>query len=191
MKNRLLLLLTTVFVGTIACHSWGSPERDRPELNARDLARFQNISWVKGQLPSIDGFRIKTAQLFLKGEKMIPISEAIRVKYSDSRYKDTGDLIYPEGNLLILAQAKADRFVFYIQIEDASATTAARINRKELKGYRIVQTERFSESTGATADAYHYVVPIGEGRIFILEDPNGSRKQVILRCEPIEGSNSK
>ena len=174
---------------TIPCRSSIPSRFIPPQIGAEDLARFNKISWVKGQLPNKDGFKIDTVQLFLKGEKMVPFSDAVKVIYSDSRYSDTGDLMYPVGKLLVVAQPKSDRFEFYIQIEYGSLTMSARSHREDLNGYRIIQTESFSESTGVSTDDYVYVVPTGDNRIFILEGPNGSRREVILRCKPHDSDN--
>ena len=80
--------------------------RSNPQLTAADIAFFENIFWVKGRLPNLDGFRIKSAQLVLvdeDGEEQ-NVTGKISVNYSDERYSDTGELLDSIGELIVMAQ---------------------------------------------------------------------------------------
>ena len=64
MKQNITLLIALFSICTLLLAE--EDPRSFPEITASDLAVFEGISWTKGRLPNQDGFRIKSAQVFLK-----------------------------------------------------------------------------------------------------------------------------
>ena len=166
----------------------GEIER-RPQINTRELASFENIHWVKGEIPNLEGYKIKSVQLFLKDASMEPISEIMPIEYFNDRYVDTGELMDPLSYLSVMIKPVSDGFRFNIRFEGSNIVRSLTGYEVKLKSHRVVRTQSFSGSTGMTSKDFHYVVSPGDNTIFILTGPNNSRKELILRCEPDDTDN--
>ena len=104
MKQNITLLIALFSISTLLLAE--EDPQSFPEITASDLAVFEGISWTKGRLPNQDGFRIKSAQIFLKeeGKKQKAISDPLTLKYDSHRFRDTGELLDPLGHIYLAVQ---------------------------------------------------------------------------------------
>ena len=189
MKHIQILLIGLISIGN-ATFADENP-RSLPEITASDLATFEGISWVKGRLPNEDGFRIASAQVFLKeeGKKEKAVTNPLELKYDDHRFSDTGELFDPLGHLYLAIEPKPNGLKVCLVAENRSSTYRTESFAKDLKGYSVITTTRFKGETGNTTQDFNHVVPIGESIIFILRNSKGSEKTLTLKCEPVDSGN--
>lgn len=189
MKKLAVLLLALLSISAPLQAEENS--RGFPEITASDLATFEGISWVKGQLPNQDGFRIKSAQIFLgeKDEIVKAITSKVEIEYSTHRYSDTGELSDPLGFLYVAIQPTTAGLKVGLVVKNKDKTTRSVHIIEELKGYMVATTINPRHQTGNTTWDYGYVVPAGEIEIFILTNQEGSVKTLTLSCEPVDGGN--
>ena len=184
MKKHAILLIALLSISA-PLQAKENP-RSVPQITASDLATFEGISWVKGQLPNQDGFRIKSAQIFLgeKDEMAEAITSKVEIEYSAHRYSDTGELSDPLGFLYVAIQPTQVGLKVGLVVRNNARTTKSVHIIEELKGYMVVTTINPKHQTGNTTWDYNYVVPAGEIEIFILTNQEGSVKTLTLSCEP-------
>jgi len=189
MKRHAILLLALLSISA-PLQAAENPQ-SVPEITAPDLATFEGISWVKGQLPNQDGFRIKSAQVYLgeKDEMAEAITTKVEIEYSAHRYSDTGELSDPLGFLYVAVQPTEVGLKVGLVVKNNGSTTRSVHIIEELEGYMVVTTFNPSHQTGNTTWDYSYVVPAGEMEIFTLTNQEGSVKTLTLRCEPDAGGN--
>tara|TARA_B100001971_G_scaffold156636_1_gene146186 strand:+ start:1482 stop:2081 length:600 start_codon:yes stop_codon:yes gene_type:complete len=189
MKKHAILLLALLSISA-PLQAKENP-RSVPEITASDLATFEGISWVKGQLPNQDGFRIKSSQVFLgeKNEMVEAITSKVEIEYSAHRYSDTGELSDPLGFLYVAIQPTAEGLKVGLVVKNNDRTSRSVNIIEELKGYSVVQTMNPRHQTGNATWDYGYVVPSGEMEIFMLKNQEGSIKTLTLSCEPDAGGN--
>lgn len=180
--NILLIGLLTLNTAIVAEEN----PQSFPAITATDLAAFEGISWTKGRLPNQDGFRIKSAQVFLKeeGKKEKAISVPLMLKYDSHRYQDTGELSDPLGHLYLAVKPEHNGLKVCVVAKNKNGTYRTESFLRELKDYSVAMTTHFEGETGNTTQDYNYVVPIGESEVFTLVNSEGTRKILTLKCEP-------
>lgn len=184
MKKNITILIALLSISTLLLAE--KDPRSFPGITASDLAVFEGISWTKGRLPNQDGFRIKSAQVFLKeeGKKGKAVSDPLMLKYDSHRFRDTGELLDPIGHLYLAVQPQHNGLKVCLVAKNQIGTSRTESFLKELKGYSVVMTTQFKGETGNTTQDFNYVVSIGENEVFTLMDSEGNRKLLTLRCEP-------
>lgn len=189
MKHIQILLIGLISIGTVAFAEGN--HRGIPAITASDLATLEGISWVKGRLPNQDGFRIASAQVFLKeeGKKEIAITAPLELEYDPHRFSDTGELFDPLGYLYLVVGPKANGLKVCLVAKNKNGTRRTESMIEELKGYSVAMTAQFDGETGNTTQDLNYVVPHGESIVFTLMDSKGSKKTLTLKCEPVERVN--
>ena len=190
MKQNTILFIALFAISTLLLAE--ENPRSFPEITASDLAVFEGIGWTKGRLPNQDGFRIKSAQVFLKeaGKKEKAISVPLMLNYDSHRFQDTGELFDPLGHLYLAVKPEHDGFKVCLVARNKNGTSRTESFVKELKGYSVVATTQFKGETGNTTQDFNYVVPIGESEVFTLMDSEGTKKFLTLRCEPVDAANA-
>ena len=185
MKQYTILLLALSSISTLLLA--GEAPRSFPKITATDIATFEGISWTKGRLPNQDGFRIKSAQVFLKEENKEEkaISIPLELKYDLIRFKDTGELLDPLGHIYLAVQPQHNGLKVCLVAKNKIGTYRTESFVKELKGYSVSMTHNFKHVTGNTTRDYNYVVPFGESEVFTFVNAKGSMKTLTLRCEPV------
>jgi hypothetical protein len=146
---------------------------------------------VKGRLPNQDGFRIASAQVFLKeeGKKKIAITAPLELEYDSHRFSDTGELFDPLGYLYLAVEPEASGLKVCLVAKNKNGTRRTESLIEDLKGYSVVMTSQFNGETGNTTQDMNYVVPSGESVVFTLMNSGGSKKTMTLKCEPGESGN--
>ncbi len=189
MKQNIILLIAPFLISTLLLGE--KDPRRLPEITASDLAVFEGISWTKGRLPNQDGFRIKSAQVFLKeeGKKEKAVTVPLRLKYDLHRYRDTGELSDPLGHLHLAVKPEHNGLKVCLVAKNKNGTYRTESFLRELKGYSVVMTTHFQGETGNSTQDLNYVVPIGDNVVFTLRNSKGSEKSLTLKCEPSESGN--
>lgn len=190
MKQNIILLIAPFLISTLLLAE--KDPRSLPEITASDLAVFEGISWTKGRLPNQDGFRIKSAQVFLKekGKKEKAVSVPLMLKYDSHRFRDTGELSDPLGHLYLAVKPEHNGLKVCLVAKNKNGTYRTESFVRKLKGYSVAMTTHFEAETGNTTQDFNYVVPIGESEVFTLVDSEGVRKVLTLRCEPVDAANA-
>jgi hypothetical protein len=185
MKKHAILLLALLSISA-PLQAEENP-RSLPEITAPDIATFEGISWTKGRLPNQDGFRVKSAQVFLKeeGKSEKPVSIPLEVKYDLGRYNDTGEFRDPMGHIYLAVKPEHNGLKICLVAKNKIGTFRTESFLRELKGYSVAATTHFRGETGNTTQDYSYVVPTGESEIFTLVNSEGNMKVLTLKCEPV------
>ena len=179
-----LLLILSTFIKPLLAEEG---KRAQPIITAVDLSTFEGISWAKGRLPNEDGFRIQSAQVFVKEEekKEKALLAPLEWAYDPHRFQDTGELFDPIGTLCLAAQPKPEGLKVSLIVRNRNGTHRAESVFETLKGYSVVMTKNFTHETGSTMDDYGYVVPFGDNEVFTIMNSEGSKKIITLKCEPV------